>query len=79
MATTPTTDDIGRFIYDMLDLAHPFVDIAGEPATSRILAPGCIPEPEGAEIERVDNSDPSNLRIRMADGARFVLRVIREG
>ncbi len=76
---TATTDDVGRYIRDMLDLGCPVIDIAGETAVSRILAPGCITEPEGDEIEVFDASDPSNIRIGLASGAVFVVRVIREG
>lgn len=61
----PTTDDLGAYVRDML--GDGYIDSA---------------EPQGVErdsIDQVDDSDASNLRLHMASGAVFVVRIVREG
>ncbi len=71
--TPPTTDALGVYIRDML--GEGYID-----APAAMPLPGCIPEDETRDsIESVDAAAPSNLRLHMASGAVFVVRIIREG
>lgn len=61
----PTTDDVGRYIKDCL--GDTYIDMTG---------------PQGVErdsIDIVDDTDASNLKLMMASGAVFIVRVIRAG
>lgn len=73
MASAPTTDQIGEYIRSSLEAAPAY----GAPTAP--LQPGCIAESDADTIDFVDDSDLSNLRIVMASGAIFVIRVVREG
>lgn len=66
----PTTDDVGAVVRDALGLIERF-DVTGPDDDD-------TGQPPTAEIDHVDDSDLSNLRI-VTSGAVFVVRIIREG
>lgn len=63
--TPPTTDEVGAYVRDML--GEGYIDAAE-------VTGGCRDS-----IDHTDDSDPSNLRLTMASGAVFVVRIVREG
>lgn len=63
--TPPTTDEVGAYVRDMLGSGY--IDAA-------TVTAGCRDS-----IDHTDDSDPSNLRLTMASGAVFVVRIVREG
>lgn len=63
--TPPTTDEVGLYVRDMLGSGY--IDAA-------TVTAGCRDS-----IDHADDSDPSNLRLTMASGAVFVVRIVREG
>lgn len=75
--TPPTTDDVGAHIRDALENAPGMIQAAGSAPV--MLMSGCQPDASDDAIERVDDSDMSNLRITMESGAVFVVRIVREG
>lgn len=79
MATAPHTHALGYYIRDML--GDGYIDAAEEnpfdPESPEGRAWAADHEPDS--IDHVDDSDPSNLRLNMASGAVFVVRITREG
>ncbi len=63
--TPPTTEDMGFYVRNML--GEGYIDRQGADFGS----------PRDS-IDHIDDSDASNLRLVMASGAVFVVRIIRE-